>query len=76
VAGRLISDVTTLPQGSSPLVHLTPAAAVAPPQVRQAVRSRSLAAPGAALAVAVLLGLGAGWELRGRRRSRAVLPGP
>jgi PKD domain-containing protein len=72
VAGRLISDVTTLPQGSSPLVHLIPAAAAAPPQVRQATRSRSLAAPGAALLVALLLGLGAGWELRGRRRSRAV----
>ena len=75
VAGRLISDVTTLPEGSSPLVHLTPAAAAAPPQVRQATRSRSLAAPGAALAVALLLGLGAGWELRGRRRWRAVFPG-
>jgi hypothetical protein len=72
VTGRLISNVTTLPQGSSPLVHLTSAAA-APPQVRQATRSRSLAAPGAALAVAALLGLGAWWELRGRRRSRAVL---
>jgi hypothetical protein len=72
VAGRLISDVTTLPAAVSPLVHITPAAAAAPPQARQAIRSRSLAAPGAALAVAVLLGLGAGWELRGRRRSRAV----
>jgi PKD domain len=72
VTGLLISDVRTLPAGSSPLVHLAPAAA-APPQVRQATRSRSLAAPGAALALAVLLALGAGWELRGRRRSRAVL---
>ncbi len=75
VAGRLISDVTTLPADSSPLVHLTPAAAAAPPQVRQAIRTRSLAAPGAALAVAALLGLGAAWELRDRRRSRAALPG-
>jgi hypothetical protein len=75
VAGRLISDVTTLPAGASPLVHVTPAAVAAPPQVRQATRSRSLAAPGAALTVAVLLGLGAGWELRGRRRSRAGLTG-
>jgi len=75
VSGRLISDVTTLPAGSSPLVHLTPAAAAAPPQVRQAIHTRSLAAPGAALAVALLLGLGAAWELRSRRRSRAVLAG-
>jgi len=75
VSGRLVSDVTTLPEGSSPLVHLTPAAAAAPPQLRQATRSRSMAAPGAALAVALLLGLGAWRELRGRRRSRAALPG-
>jgi PKD domain len=72
VTGRLISDVTTLPESSSPLVHLIPAAAAAPPQVRQATRSQSLAAPGAALGVALLLGLGASWELRGRRRWRAV----
>jgi len=75
VSGRLVSDVTTLPEGSSPLVHRTPAAAAAPPQLRQATRSRSMAAPGAALAVALLLGLGAWRELRGRRRSRAALPG-
>jgi len=75
VTGRLISNVTTLPAGASPLIHLTPAAAAAPPQVRQATSSRSVAAPAAALAVAVLLGLGAGWELRGRRRSRTVLAG-
>ena len=73
VTGRLISDVTTVPEGSSPLVHLVPAAVAAPPQVRQATRSRSLAAPGAALAFALLLGLGAAWELRGRRRGRDVL---
>jgi hypothetical protein len=69
VAGRLISDVTTVPASASPLVHITPAAAAAPPQVRQAIRARSLAVPGALLAVAALLGLGAGWELRGRRRA-------
>jgi hypothetical protein len=75
VAGRLISNVTTLPQASSPLVRLTPAAATAPPQVRQATRSHSLAAPGAALIVTLLLGLGAGRELWGRRRSRSILGG-
>jgi hypothetical protein len=74
VTGRLVSDVVPLSAGSSPLVRATPAAA-APPQVRQATRSRSLAAPGAGLAVALLLGLGAWWELRGRRRWRAVFPG-
>lgn len=74
VTGRLISDVTTVPEGSSPLVQPT-AAAAAPPQVRQATRSGSLAAPLAGLAVALLLSLGAAWELRGRRRWRDALPG-
>ena len=71
VTGRLVSDVITLPASSSPLVRATPAAA-APPQVRQATSSRSLAAPAAGLAVALLLGLGAWSELRGRRRWRAA----
>ena len=74
MTGRLISDVTTVPEGSSPLVQPT-AAAAAPPQVRQATRSGSLAAPLAGLAVALLLSLGAAWELRGRRRWRDALPG-
>jgi hypothetical protein len=72
VTGRLISDVITLPAGASPLVHATPAAAAAPPQVRQATSSGSFALPAGALAFAVLLGLGAGSELRGRRRARAM----
>jgi hypothetical protein len=72
VTGRLVSDVIPLPQGSSPLVRATPATTTAPPQVRQATSSTNLAAPFAALAVAVLLSLGAWWELRGRRRWRAV----
>ncbi|MBV8992062.1 MAG: PKD domain-containing protein, partial [Solirubrobacterales bacterium] len=75
VSGRLISDVTPLPVTSSPLVHLAPAAAAAPPAVQQATRTTSLSTLGAALAVAALLGLGAWRELRGRRRSRAALPG-
>jgi hypothetical protein len=74
VTGRLISDVITLPEGSSPLVHPTPAAA-ATPQVRQAIHSRSLAAPVAGLAVVLLLGLGAAWELRGRHPWRDLLAG-
>jgi PKD domain len=71
VTGRLISDVTPLPVGSSPLVHVTPAAAAAPPAVRQATRTTALSALGAALVVIVLLGLGAWRELRGRRRPAA-----
>ncbi len=67
VTGRLISDVTPLPVGSSPLVHVTPAAVAAPPAVRQATRTTTLSALGAALVVIVLLGLGAWRELRGRR---------
>jgi hypothetical protein len=68
VSGRLISDVTTLPPGSSPLVHLTPAAATPEASVRQASHLSAAPAVGGALAVAVLLVLGAGRELRGRRR--------
>ncbi len=75
VTGRLISDVAPLPVGSSPLIHLAPAAAAAPPAVQQATRTTSLSALGAALVVGVLLGLGAWRELGGRRRSRAVLSG-
>ena len=66
VTGRLISDVTPRPVGSSPLVHVTPTAAAAPPAVRQATRSSSLSALVASLVVVGLLGLGAWRELRGR----------
>lgn len=70
MSGQLISDVTTLPGGASPLVHVTPAAAAPGVAVRQA--SRLSAAPAAAgvLAAGLLLVLGAGRELRGRRRWR------
>ena len=74
VTGRLISDVSPLPVGSSPLVHLTPVAAAAPPAVGQATRTTAMPAIGAALVVIVLLGLGAWRELRGRRRWRAASP--
>jgi hypothetical protein len=76
VIGRLVSDVTPLPVGSSPLVHVTPAAAAAPPAVRQATRSTALSALAAAVVVIVLLGLGAWRELRGRRRRPAASPAP
>jgi hypothetical protein len=75
VTGRLISDVRPLPAGSSPLVHVTPAAAAAPGIVRRATSASSLSALAAALAVIALLGLGARRELRGRRRWRAAPPG-
>jgi hypothetical protein len=68
VSGLLISDVTALPAGSSPLVHLTPAAAAPEASVRQASRLSAAPAVGGALAVGILLALGAARELRGRRR--------
>ena len=74
VTGRLIADVTPLPQKSSPLVRVTAAAAPAP-TVRQATTTSPLAAIAAGLAAAALLGLGAWYELRGRRRGRAVPTG-
>ena len=71
VKGKLIADVTPLPESSSPLVRAT-ASATPAPTVRQAtsVTTSPLAAIAAGLAVAALLGLGAWYEARGRRRSR------
>ena len=73
VKGRLIADVTPLPESSSPLVRATASASVAP-TVRQATSTTTspLAAIAAGAAVAALLGLGACYELRGRRRSHAM----
>jgi hypothetical protein len=68
VSGQLISDVTTLPPGASPLVHVTSAAATPQAAVRQASRLSTAPAVGGALAAGLLLVLGAGRELRGRRR--------
>ena len=72
VAGLLISDVTPLPPGASPLVHTAPARPATAPPARQAIRATLLPALGGGLAVLLLLGLGAGRELRGRRRWRAL----
>jgi hypothetical protein len=69
----LISDVTPLPASRSPLVHPTAEpqpAEVAP--VQAPTETPVLPVVAAALAVLVLLGLGAGRELRGRRRWRAL----
>lgn len=63
VAGRLISDVFTLPAGASPLVQSPGAQASAPP-ARQGLRTSPLAAVAGGLAVAVLFMLGVGRELR------------
>jgi hypothetical protein len=72
VNGLLISDVTTVPADASPLVHTVPAAVAIAPPARQAVRASVLPIIGAALAVIVLLGLGARRELRTRRDWQAL----
>ncbi len=74
VAGLLISDVTPLPPGSSPLVHTVAAPSATAPAVRRAVAGSSTLAPiGAGLAIVLLLGLGAGRELRWHQRWRVIL---
>ena len=75
VDGRLISDVTALGPGASPLVHVVPATVASAPPARRAIRASVLPAVGAALAVLLLLGLGAGRELGWRVRRRALTPG-
>ncbi len=72
ITGLLISDVTTVPAGVSPLVHTVPAAVATAPPARQAIRASLLPAFGAALAVVLLLGFGARRELRTRRDWRAL----
>jgi hypothetical protein len=74
VAGQLISDVTPLAPGASPLVHVVPAVATAPP-ARRAIRASLLPAIGAALAVLLLLGLGAARELGWRAAWRTLRAG-
>jgi PKD repeat protein len=68
VAGLLVSDVTPLAPGASPLVSVVPAAVATAPPARQAIRASLLPAFAAGLGVLLLLGLGAGRELHGRRR--------
>jgi hypothetical protein len=68
--GLLVSDVTPLAADVSPLVHIVPAAVATAPPARQAIRASLLPPVGAGFAVLVLLGLGAGRELRGRRGRR------
>jgi hypothetical protein len=73
VTGRLISDVTPLPPGASPLVRSVPAALATAPAARGAVRTSILAPLGAAFAVVLLFGLGALRELHGRFDRKALL---
>ena len=75
VSGQLISDVTTLPAGASPLVHSAAVPADSAPPARQAVRSSPVPVLAAALAIVLLLGLGAGRELRGGSGWHALLRG-
>jgi PKD domain len=72
VDGLLVSDVTPLPPGASPLVHfVAPPLATATP-LRSAVSAPVLPIVGAAAAVLLLLTLGAARELRGRRAWRTL----
>lgn len=68
ITGRLLGTVTALPADASPLVSVVPADAVATaPAVRRSSGGSSvLPGIGGGLAVVLLLGLGAGYQLRGR----------
>lgn len=70
VTGRLISDLRPLPLGASPLVHPLHGSPAAEPAVREAVRTSPLPVLTGTVAVMLLLALGAGRELRGRRALR------
>lgn len=70
VAGRLISDITPLPAGISPLVHPSQAAPAAAPAFRRSFGASAGAGLSAVLAGLILFGLGATRELRGRRSRR------
>jgi hypothetical protein len=71
VQGLLISDVTPVAPGASPLVR-DPRSAPAAPPVRQATSTSSLAILLSGLVILALFGLGAGRELRSSRRARAL----
>ena len=73
VAGRLISDVSPLPAGESPLVRVVPGPIATAPQLRRAVSASVLPALAAGLAVVLLFILGARRELAWRRPGRRVL---
>jgi hypothetical protein len=72
ISGQLISEVTPLPAGDSPLVQRAAGQGPPAPAVRRATRSPLLPALAAGLAVLALLGLGAARELRGGPNWRAL----
>ncbi|MGZ4178383.1 MAG: PKD domain-containing protein [Solirubrobacteraceae bacterium] len=67
VRGQLVSDVVPLPANQSPLVHVVPTSSGGAPARQAPERPSVLPIIGAALAIMVLLGLGAQREL-GRPR--------
>jgi PKD repeat protein len=75
VTGDLISHVVTLPLGSSPLVHPESGGTGREPVVRQGVTASPVPALVGGLIIVLLLGLGAGRELRGRRAWRTMTLG-
>ncbi len=69
VTGQLISDVVTLPASESPFVHVVAAPTASAPAREAAPSPSPLGIIGAGLAIAALLGLGAGRELHRPRRA-------
>ncbi len=65
VTGRLVADVTPLSAGASPLVQRSPGSAATAPSPPRPSATSPLAVIGGGLAIVLLLGLGAGRELRG-----------
>jgi PKD domain len=75
VTGRLIGSVVLLPAGASPLVHGLGGPAASPAPVRRGVVASVAPGLAGALAVILLLSLGAGRELRWRAGRRALRVG-
>ena len=73
VTGRLISDVIPVPANDSPLVKVAQGPPATAPAIRPATTTSFVPALSAGIAVVLLLGLGAGNELRGRRDWRTLL---
>lgn len=76
VSGLLISAVSPIAATQSPLVHTQPASVASAPARRVGASPTPLPAVAGGLAVVLLLGLGAGRELRGRRAWRTLRLSP
>jgi PKD repeat protein len=72
VTGRLVADVTPLPASASPLVRESPGSAAAAPAAPTRTATSPVPVIAGCLAVVLLLGLGAGRELRGAGRWRTL----